>query len=119
MFRSFLMSRCASVSGDFAADASGWYRADLVVDGLTFQLERYVADEPGIRAEPNSWAAWLETRANASEHLPLMERMIQRSDELDPVFHLIRLVDLPDQFQSADDLADRSGVLVTVRKASV
>lgn len=75
--REFLSDRYASVSVDFAADDSGWYRADLLVDGLSLQLERYLADEPGIRVELNSWAAWLETRENAPEHVRLMERMIQ------------------------------------------
>ena len=75
--REFLNGRYAAVSGDFAADASGWYQADLLVDGVALQLERYLADEPGIRAELNSWAAWLETRANAPEYVRLMERMIQ------------------------------------------
>ncbi len=87
----FLTFRNASVSGDFAADACGWYRADLVVESAALQLERYLADEAGIRAELNSWAAWLETRTDAAEHVHLMERMIQtaqlftlRSDEDSP-----------------------------------
>jgi hypothetical protein len=67
----------ASDSGDFATDASGWYRADLLVDGVALQLERYLAEEEGIRAELNTWAAWLETREEAAEHVGLMERMIQ------------------------------------------
>jgi hypothetical protein len=75
--REFLSSRYASISVEFAADDSGWYQADLLVDGVAFQLERYLADEPGLRAELNSWAAWLETRENAPEHVRLMERMIQ------------------------------------------
>lgn len=73
----FLSERYASVTGDFAADASGWYRADVVVDGVCLQLERYLAEEEGIRAELNSWAAWLETREDIPEHAPLMVRMIQ------------------------------------------
>jgi hypothetical protein len=73
----FLAGRSASVSGEFATDASGWYRADLLVDGASLQLERYLAEEQGIRAELNSWAAWLETHENAPEHVRLMERMIQ------------------------------------------
>jgi hypothetical protein len=73
----FLAGRSASVSGDFATDASGWYQADLLVNGVPLQLERYLAEEEGIRAELNSWAAWLETRENAPEHAHLMERMIQ------------------------------------------
>jgi hypothetical protein len=73
----FLTSRFASVSGEFATDASGWYQAELLVDGVRLQLERYLAEEEGIRAELNSWAAWLETREDAPEHVRLMERMIQ------------------------------------------
>ncbi len=87
----FLTARTASVSGDFAADDCGWYRADLVIEGTVLQLERYLAEEPGIRAELNSWAAWLETRTEAAEHVGLMERMIQtaqlftlRSDQDSP-----------------------------------
>ncbi|HTU21029.1 MAG TPA: hypothetical protein VMG10_23455 [Gemmataceae bacterium] len=75
--REFLANRYPSVSASFAADDSGWYQADLLVDGISLQLERYLADEPGIRAELNSWAAWLETREDAPEHVRLMERMIQ------------------------------------------
>lgn len=73
----FLTSRDASARGAFDADASGWYRADLIVEGASLQLERYRADEPGLRAELNGWAAWLETREDAPEHVGLMERMIQ------------------------------------------
>ena len=73
----FLTGRYASVSGEFAADASGWYQADLLVDGVPLQLERYLANEEGIRAELNSWAAWLETCAPEAEQARLMERMIQ------------------------------------------
>jgi hypothetical protein len=75
--RELLTERYASISGEFVADDAGWYRADLLVDDVAFQLERYVAEEPGIRSELNSWAAWLETRENAPEHVRLMERMIQ------------------------------------------
>jgi hypothetical protein len=74
---SFLTGRFASVSGEFATDASGWYQAELFVDGVRLQLERYLAEEEGIRAELNSWAAWLETREDAPGHVRLMERMIQ------------------------------------------
>src|SRR5215469_16492319 len=77
----FLADRSVSVSGEFATDASGWYQADLLVDGAALQLERYLAEEEGIRADLNSWAAWLETRENAPEHVRLMERMIQ-TDQL-------------------------------------
>jgi hypothetical protein len=73
----FLETQAASISSDFATDESGWYRADLCIDDVSLLLERYLADEPGIRAELNSWAAWLETREDAPEHVGLMERLIQ------------------------------------------
>ncbi|MHB1422643.1 MAG: hypothetical protein ACYC3I_05495 [Gemmataceae bacterium] len=75
--RAFLSSRYGPVGGSFAADDSGWYQADLVVESVSLQLERYLADEPGIRAELNSWAAWLEVRAATVELVGLMERLIQ------------------------------------------
>ena len=52
--RTFLSGGYGTFGGTFAADDSGWYRADLVVDGVSLQLERYLPDEPGIRAELNS-----------------------------------------------------------------
>ncbi len=67
----------AAGHGEFAADDGGWYRGDLKVDSISFEIERYVADEPGIRAELNGWAAWLETREGEPEHTRLMERVIQ------------------------------------------
>lgn len=75
----FLDTHQVPISGEFASDESGWYRADFLVAGASLQLERYLADEPGIRAELNSWAAWLETREDAPEHVRMMERMIQTS----------------------------------------
>lgn len=75
--QAFLSGVSTAVSGEFATDDSGWYQADLLINGVSLQLERYLADEPGIRAELNSWAAWLETRELAPEHVPLLERMIQ------------------------------------------
>jgi hypothetical protein len=75
--RAFLSDLSTSISIDLAADDSGWYQASLLIEGVSLQIERYLVDEPGIRAELNSWAAWLETREQASEHVRLMERMIQ------------------------------------------
>lgn len=75
--RAILTARSGSVSCDFAVEESGWYRGDLLLDGMSFQVERYCADEAGIRAELNSWAAWLETREGVPEPILLMERMIQ------------------------------------------
>jgi cytochrome c peroxidase len=61
-----------------AGDAGGWYRADIVVSaGSSLVLERWLADEVGIRAELNSWAAYLETCADSPHSPDLMERTIQ------------------------------------------
>src|SRR5439155_11478288 len=65
----------AAVTGNFGGDDAGWYYADLVVSGsVPLRVDRYKSDEIGIRAELNSWAAWVEsTGADAA----LMERFIQ------------------------------------------
>lgn len=73
----FLAARRAPVSGDFAVEDSDWYRADLVVESESLQLERYLAGEAGIRAELNSWAAWLETHEHTPDRVRLMERTVQ------------------------------------------
>ncbi|MBY0230944.1 MAG: hypothetical protein K2W96_16785 [Gemmataceae bacterium] len=58
----------------FEADERGWFRAEADA-GLV--VERYGADEEGVRAELNAWAAYLETCDWSPHHGPLMERMIQ------------------------------------------
>jgi hypothetical protein len=65
------------VAGSFAGDVAGWFRADLAVGGEPLAVERFLADEEGIRAELNSWAAYLETCTHSPHHGPLMERVIQ------------------------------------------
>jgi hypothetical protein len=66
------------VAGHFHGDDRGWFRAELVMadDAPPVVVERYFADEEGIRAELNSWAAWLEEQEDNPHHLPLMERLI-------------------------------------------
>jgi hypothetical protein len=66
-----------AVTGRFAGDAAGWFRADLGCAGTGLCLERFLATEEGIRAELNSWAAHLEAGGDSPERLRLMERMIQ------------------------------------------
>jgi hypothetical protein len=61
----------------FAGDDEGWYRAELSCDGTVLVLERYGADEEGIRAELNAWAGHLETLEHGPAHEALMERTIQ------------------------------------------
>jgi hypothetical protein len=68
----------AAVRGEFHGEGGDWYGAELVVAGkVPLGLERFLASEEGIRAELNSWAAWLETCAPEAEQARLMERMIQ------------------------------------------
>lgn len=52
-----------AVTGHFRGDDQGWFRADLVYPAADarIELERFLATEHGVRAELNTWAAWLET----------------------------------------------------------
>jgi hypothetical protein len=65
------------VSGRFRGDDLGWFRADLVVAGTEtpLSLERYLASEEGIRAELNTWAAWLE-ETSLPQAVRLMQHMV-------------------------------------------
>ena len=68
----------AVVRGDFAGDEAGWFRAELAfADTTPLHLERFLSSEEGIRAELNSWAAFLETCDYSPNHGWLMEWMIQ------------------------------------------
>ena len=66
------------VTGKFHGDDLGWFRAELFFEEETapLSLERYLAAEEGLRAELNTWAAWLETAEDSPHHVPLMEQMI-------------------------------------------
>lgn len=65
------------VTGRFDGDAAGWLRAELLCADTPILLERFLASEEGIRAELNSWAAWLEARPAGPAPVRLMERVIQ------------------------------------------
>lgn len=74
------MTGCLAGAGtiSFVADETGWYRAEVVCgDGSPITMERYLAEEEGIRAELNSWAGYLETLDYSPNHTALMERTIQ------------------------------------------
>ncbi len=66
------------VTGHFRGDDQGWFAAEITFeDGVTpMQVERYLASEEGIRAELNSWAAWLETLEENPHAGPLMQHMV-------------------------------------------
>ncbi len=61
---------------DYHRDDQGWFRAEIRLSETAPPLivDRYLANEEGIRAELNTWAAWLELHAPDSE--PWMQRMI-------------------------------------------
>ncbi len=62
----------------WAGDEQAWYRAEIAAgEGTPLVLERWLSDEEGIRAELNTWAAFLETCDYSPHHTELMERAIQ------------------------------------------
>jgi hypothetical protein len=71
------LNRVAVVQGHFHGDDAGWFHADLVCDDTSLSLDRYTTDEDGIRAELNTWAAFVESNGNAATQTPLMEHLIQ------------------------------------------
>lgn len=72
-----LAARRAGEAPPAATDAP-WYRLDLGgPDGPSVVLERWLADEEGVRAELNGWAGHLETFAPDRQAVALMERTIQ------------------------------------------
>ena len=81
-------------SAHVQADAAGWFRVEFTfTDGVSIALDRYRADEDGIRAELNSWAAWVETHGDDALHTRLMERLIQTAQ----LFMLVADSDITDR----------------------
>jgi hypothetical protein len=74
-----LTSAGLAVTGHFRGDDLGWFRAALAYaeDAAPLKLERFLASEEGIRAQLNTWAAWLETREDNPNHGRLMAHVIQ------------------------------------------
>ena len=70
------LNRIDEVRGQFQGDDAGWFHADLACRDVTLSLDRYTADEDGIRAELNTWAASVEGHSGG-EQTQLMERLIQ------------------------------------------
>jgi hypothetical protein len=65
-------------AGHFRGDEQGWFRAELRLpeQRAALQLERYLAEEEGIRDELNTWAAWLEEAADGPHRDDLMRHLI-------------------------------------------
>jgi hypothetical protein len=66
------------VRAEVKGDDLGWFAAALVfdADATPLHVERFLATEEGIRAELNTWAAWLETCDYSPQNVPLMQHMI-------------------------------------------
>jgi hypothetical protein len=60
-------------------DDDGWTALEVALaEGVApLVLECFLVGEPGIRAELNNWAAWLETCDDNPNSTTLMERVIQ------------------------------------------
>jgi hypothetical protein len=75
--------RCSGIQaeGRFYGDDQGWFQAELrsAQDMPFLQLERFLAKEEGIRAQLNTWAAWLETVEHNPNHGWLMQHVIGTS----------------------------------------
>jgi hypothetical protein len=89
-----LRSQGADVQGEFEGGETEWTQAALAFsDATPLYLERFLATEEGIRAELNTWAAFLETCDYNSNSVPLMEHMIQTSQ----LFTLRKPIDAADE----------------------
>jgi hypothetical protein len=66
-----------TVSGRFRGDDQGWFQVELWFGpDAPLLLSCYRAEEEGLRAELNTWAAWLETVEDNPHHGPLMRHVI-------------------------------------------
>ena len=86
------------VAGHFRGDERGWFHAELVLanDAPPVVVERYLADEEGVRLELNSWAAWLEEQEDNAHAPPLMERLIITKE----------VITLHQRLEDVDDIDD-------------
>jgi hypothetical protein len=69
------------ITGKFRGDDKGWFEAHLAFEPAEpftpfLQIDRFLADEDGIRHELNTWAAWLETKEEHPQHARLMQQII-------------------------------------------
>jgi hypothetical protein len=103
-FAAHLAATGIDVTSIFTPPGDGWVGAEFRFAPTTpIRLERFRAYEEGIRAELNSWAAFLETCDYEPNHAALMERAIQTKQ----LFTLRKPVDAVDE-----SLADRLCVAI-------
>jgi hypothetical protein len=74
------------ITAKLSRDDEGWFRAEFAIIGedMPLIIDRYLAKEEGIRAELNTWAAWLET----VEQNPSRDRLMQHLISTTQVFTL-------------------------------
>lgn len=72
----FLMGFAQDSEGHFQGDDLGWFRLRVVRGETEMRIERYQTSEEGIRAELNTWAAWVEASGESPEKAELMRRLI-------------------------------------------
>jgi hypothetical protein len=67
-----------SLTGKFTQTEQDWVLADLAPEhgDWAVQIDCYRRHEEGIRANLNTWAAWLETMEANANHVWLMQHMI-------------------------------------------
>ena len=89
------LSGVALVRGRFDGEGWNWFTAEVSYAENTapLYLERFLASDEGIRAELNSWAAFLETCDYNPRAPALMERVIQSAQ----LFTLRRPIDHADE----------------------
>jgi hypothetical protein len=65
-------------AADVHEDEWGWFRIDLAIPGEAepLPIARYLTREEGVRAELNTWAAWIESLGEEPVHMALMRQII-------------------------------------------
>ncbi len=63
-------------AGHFRGDDLGWTGGELTLGGTSVAVERYLTKEDDLRDDLNTWAGWLETRADQPRHADLMQHVI-------------------------------------------
>lgn len=71
----FLAGLGWNAEGHFHGDEQGWFRLDFG-DDETMRVERYLGSEEGMRAELNTWAAWVEASGEDANRAELMRILI-------------------------------------------
>jgi hypothetical protein len=76
-----LQSLGIETTGQFRGDHQGWFQADLNcgADVAPLHVERFLAQEEGIRDILNTWAGWIETAEESPSRGRLMQHVIATS----------------------------------------